>query len=174
MKVGDASPKFSRRGALNQDKAQAFRFAQPEVWLSHQAACRIQAASAGRRIVTPLAVARGYALRRRYARFARYRNPTLSTAFKKYFRRYCVGNPRHPHFKKIAQRTFAIGLSSAYGVSRKIQAKSAGRLFGTHSALRLRRALRSTRTAAVTLASLAANIKYKYPDIEKAVYFSLT
>ena len=34
---------------------------------------KIQASSAGRRIVTPLAVARGYALRRRYARFARYR-----------------------------------------------------------------------------------------------------
>ena len=84
-----------------------------------------------------------------------------NTVFKEYFRRYCIGNPRQPHFEKTAQRTFAIELSSAYGVSRKIQASSAGRLFGTHSALRLRRALRSTRTAAKKLTKAKPNTVFK-------------
>ena len=43
----------------------------------------------------------------------------------------------------------------------KIQTKSTGRLFGTHSALRLRRALRSTRTAAKKPAKAKPNTVFK-------------
>ena len=55
---------------------------------------------------------------------------------------------RQPHFEKSTQRTFVIELSSTFGVSRKAQAKSAGRSYGTPFAPRLRRGLWGTRTAA--------------------------